>query len=367
MLHFILGDLPPISFSIREEVEAHPANTTCSVTYYCPTSLPIFTWNHFGRQQDLLRHIGDNQWEATSTLTFHPTSADNNKSLQCTITYKGGQHHTANKVLKVKYAPVKVEVESKSAVKEGDSVKLKCTSDANPPASYEWHSDKGAQLHKGNVYTLKNVSRHTSPLYCTAINKIGRRKSGVVQLNLLYGPEIKAFSSCSSDGALVKCVCLAESRPPSTVQFLLPDTVLPSKVERHGPITVGTLQADVSSFSFVYCVANNTLATANVTLALAANSKVQKLYIFIGVGAVVIVTALLIVIVGIKKWNSRGRLEEVPGSNMTAMMTDQLPKHSSAARKDLYDDTNPSRNCSDLIYGNMEAGCSMDDAIYGNI
>lgn len=82
-------------------------------------------------------------------------------------------------------APVNVKVGHKSDVKEGEAVRLKCSSDANPPASsYEWHSETGAQLHRGNVYMLPNVSRHTGALYCTAINTVGRGKSSPVQLNV---------------------------------------------------------------------------------------------------------------------------------------------------------------------------------------
>lgn len=79
-----------------------------------------------------------------------------------------------------------VKVGHKSDVIEGETVKLKCSSDANPTAnSYKWHNETGAQLHQGSVYTLPNVSRHTGALYCTAINAVGRGKSNLVQLNVL--------------------------------------------------------------------------------------------------------------------------------------------------------------------------------------
>ena len=83
-------------------------------------------------------------------------------------------------------APVNVKVEHKPDVKEGEAVRLSCSSDAHPPAnSYQWHNETGAQLHQGNVYMLPNVSRHTGALYCTAINTVGRSKSRPVQLNVL--------------------------------------------------------------------------------------------------------------------------------------------------------------------------------------
>lgn len=72
-------------------------------------------------------------------------------------------------------APVNVKVEYKADVKEGEAVQLNCSSDAHPPArTYEWHDENGAELHKGNIYILPNVSRHIGAFYCTAINTEGR-------------------------------------------------------------------------------------------------------------------------------------------------------------------------------------------------
>lgn len=84
-------------------------------------------------------------------------------------------------------APVNVEVEYESDVKEGEAVRLNCSSDAHPRASiYEWHNETGARLYQGNVFMLPNVSRHhTGALYCTAINIVGRGKSSPVRLNVL--------------------------------------------------------------------------------------------------------------------------------------------------------------------------------------
>ncbi|XP_019741949.1 myelin-associated glycoprotein-like isoform X2 [Hippocampus comes] len=200
------------------------------------------------------------------------------------------------------HAPVNVHVDFNANVKEGEAVRLKCSCDANPPAiSYEWHNEDGAELHKGSVFVLANVSRHTGALYCTATNALGRATSSPAQLNVTYAPVIKSVSSCSSDGEMVKCVCIAESRPPSNVHFSLPDTLLPRPdVERHDSITIGTLRAFLPSSELVYCVANNAMGNASAAITLPVHSKMLYLYVIIAAGGVLMLVILLVVM--IKKW-----------------------------------------------------------------
>ncbi|XP_042346465.1 sialoadhesin-like [Plectropomus leopardus] len=367
----MINQLNPVSLSVKDElVEAQTVSASCSVSHSCPNSPPVFTWSHPGQKHFQAQLLDNGQWKATSTLTFHPTSADHNKPLQCTLTYKGGQHHKASKVLRVNYAPVNVKVEHKSHVKEGEAVWLKCSSNAHPPASsYQWHNDTGAKLYQGDIYVLPNVSRHTGAVYCTAINTIGRRKSSPVQLNVLYGPEIKTASSCSSQADVVKCVCIAESKPPSMVHFMLSDKVLPSTtVEKHSYLTIGTLQAEFGSSDVVFCLANNTEGNANLTLPLPVNSKMQNLYIVIACGAGGILVMLLITLKVVKK--CRGRAEDTtppPESSTKAYKDVALPKYAATKRKEKsYDDV----HCSDVyandhVYGNMET--DWDDAIYANM
>lgn len=91
-------------------------------------------------------------------------------------------------------APVNVDVDFNANVKEGEAVRLKCSCDANPPASsYEWHNEDGAELRKGSVFILANVSRHTGALYCTAINALGRATSSPAQFNVTCKSTIKSL------------------------------------------------------------------------------------------------------------------------------------------------------------------------------
>ncbi|XP_061531795.1 sialic acid-binding Ig-like lectin 14 [Phycodurus eques] len=357
--------LSPVNLTVTENTDHPTVTASCSVTHSCPTSPPVFFWSHSGRQHYQTQPLENGQWQATSTLTLLPAHASNNTHLQCHVKFKGGQHQDASKIINVKYAPMNVDVDYNANVKEGGAVRLKCTCDANPPASsYEWHNDHGAQLHKGSVYILTNVSRHTGALYCVAINPMGKATSSPVQLDVTHAPEIKSVSVCSSEGEMVKCVCIAESRPPSSVHFLLPNTILPRPdVERHDSVTIGTLQALLPSSEFIYCVANNTVGSASAAITLPVHSKMLYLYITIAAGALVMVAIVFIVIV-----KNRTRSRDVP-------TTDPLHKPGkslqtvAAARKNINVGPNPSNMYSDHTYGNMnEAEWTIDcDPVYDNV
>uniref|UniRef100_A0A3Q1JHM7 Ig-like domain-containing protein n=1 Tax=Anabas testudineus TaxID=64144 RepID=A0A3Q1JHM7_ANATE len=340
--------------SVKEEVvEGQNVSASCSVSHSCPSSPPEFTWTHSGKKRFQSQQLTNGQWKATSVLTFKATKADHNKPLSCTVRYKGGlmreqassvdykshvkegetvqlkcsseanppansylwknkagarlhqgqsyklinvSRHTgvlyctANNTvgesksspvqLNVSYAPVNVKVDYKSHVKEGETVQLKCSSEANPPAnSYLWKNKAGARLHQGQSYKLINVSRHTGALYCTANNTVGESKSSPVQLNVSFAPEIKKIS-CSSEEDVVKCVCIVESSPPSMVHFVLSDRVLSSnKTETHGFNTTETLHTKSGSSEFVQCLAFNTLGKVSLTFPLAVKGLIHLSYI----------------------------------------------------------------------------------------
>ncbi|XP_051921508.1 myelin-associated glycoprotein-like [Hippocampus zosterae] len=304
--------------------------------------------------------------------------AENNTHLQCHVTFKGGQQQEASKIINVNYAPVNINVDFNANVKEGEAVRLKCSCDANPPASsYEWHNSDGTELHKGNVFILANVSRHTGALYCTVTNALGRATSSPAQLNVTYAPVIKSASSCSSEGDMLKCVCIAESRPPSNVHFSLPDILLPRPdIERHDSITIGTLRTFLPSSELVYCVANNAMGNASAAITLPVHSKRLYLYVIIAAGGVVMLVILLVVM--IKKWKlnemtyccsaTRGRSRGVPDSEHPPKTALSF-KTVKAARKNTKAGQNQSSMQDYHTYGNTsEAEWTVDcEPVYANV
>ncbi|XP_039475893.1 myelin-associated glycoprotein-like isoform X1 [Oreochromis aureus] len=353
----VMGEPNPTDFSVQEEVkEGQTVSASCSVSHSCPTYPPDFHWSHPGVQHFQAQKLQNGQWNSTSTLTFRSNRTDHNKSLQCRVTYHEGKHQETSKTIQVKYAPVNVKVEYQSDMNEGETAHLKCSSDANPVSSYEWHSEAGALLNKGQTYTMSNVSRHSEAVYCTAVNEEGRVRSSTVKLNVLYAPDIKSSSKCFSERGKVMCECIVESRPPSMLHFVLGDRVVQnSKVQTVGSVTTGTLQTDFGSFKFVHCLANNTLGNANLTLSLPLVDNMQNIFIASGAGVIFLIVLIATGVGVVKK--CRGRSGETPTSDLGIMKAErsvELHHYAPTKRKEDRKDM----SCSD-IYAN--------DHVYGNV
>lgn len=92
------------------------------------------------------------------------------------------------------------------------------------------------------------------------------------------GPDVQANSSCLLEVAMttMKCECIVDSNPPSTVQFMLADRVVPStELQVRGSITTGTLEAGLRLHTLVTCLANNTQGGASHSIPL--DSKASDL------------------------------------------------------------------------------------------
>ncbi|KAM8827297.1 myelin-associated glycoprotein isoform 1-T2 [Synchiropus picturatus] len=365
----MLSQLNPISFTL-EEVDNKTMTASCSVSHSCPASPPVFTWSHSGLQHSYPHLLSDGQWTLASTLTFHPTYADHRQTLQCTVTYRGGQQQNASRILEVKYAPVKVVVDHVPQVREGDSVLLRCSSDANPPATgFLWHNASGALLASGRNHTLVNVSRHSEGIFCSASNAVGTGTSSTVQLNVIYSPEIKPVSTCFLHESRVRCDCIVESRPPSTVRFLVSDKVVSSKVERHGDITIATLQTDLEASRSVSCQAENTIGRSSAQLSSPENRKMKTIYIVIFITAAAIFVIVFTVVLR-KCLRSSTDVPALQLSGLQAPRALTTDLAGSSESKQVYDDARKPNVSSEPVYGNMQEETYMeadDDAVYANV
>ncbi|XP_039973307.1 myelin-associated glycoprotein-like [Xiphias gladius] len=77
---------PTLSVRVNDRVTA-----SCSVSHSCPFSPPQFSWSRSGIVWRRSKRLNKWKWETVSTLSFQPLPADFNKTLNCTVQYRGGK------------------------------------------------------------------------------------------------------------------------------------------------------------------------------------------------------------------------------------------------------------------------------------
>ncbi|KAI1894907.1 hypothetical protein AGOR_G00120600 [Albula goreensis] len=107
--------------------------------------------------------------------------------------------------------------------KEGSSVTLTCSSDANPPVQrYTWFKKTGAVTSErgtGESYTITNISSEDSgQYYCEAQNQHGALSSTAVTIDVQYPPKSTSVSVSPSgeieEGSSVTLTCSSDANPP---------------------------------------------------------------------------------------------------------------------------------------------------------
>ncbi|KAG9271758.1 hemicentin-1-like, partial [Astyanax mexicanus] len=107
--------------------------------------------------------------------------------------------------------------------KEGDSVTLTCSSDADPPVlTFNWFKQRPAadeSLGTGQNYSITNISsQHRGLYYCTALNQLGQHSSAPARLDVFYSPkETRAVvlpSGERMEGDSVTLTCSSDADPP---------------------------------------------------------------------------------------------------------------------------------------------------------
>ncbi|XP_059204128.1 B-cell receptor CD22-like [Centropristis striata] len=120
-----------------------------------------------------------------------------------------------------------VSVSPSAETVENSSVTLTCSSDANPAANITWYKENGNQTHQllsERQLVLSSIQSSGSGQYhCTAENKLGRKTSGNLFIDVKYAPKRPSLSVSPSaeivEGSSVTLTCSSDANPAASITW----------------------------------------------------------------------------------------------------------------------------------------------------
>uniref|UniRef100_A0A8C4HWC4 B-cell receptor CD22 n=1 Tax=Dicentrarchus labrax TaxID=13489 RepID=A0A8C4HWC4_DICLA len=157
-----------------------------------------------------------------------------------TCALKGHENYSSPSVYHPKLPSVSVSPSGE--IVDNSTVTLTCSSVANPAANYTWYKKNGdPDLHplsKEPQLVFRSIqSSDSGEYYCTAENKLGRRTSQYISINVKYGPKLPSVSVSPSgelvEGSSVNLTCSSDANPAANYTWFKkngdPDLHPPSK------------------------------------------------------------------------------------------------------------------------------------------
>nr|XP_055060044.1 B-cell receptor CD22-like [Misgurnus anguillicaudatus] len=198
-------DNPVISVNPSGEIkEGDSVNLTCSSDANPPAEINWFK--------------GETSVASGQTYIISKIRSDHSGEYKCKSINELGYKYSAV-TLNVSYPPknITASISGSGEIKEGDSVNLTCSSDANPPAEISWFKGE-TSVASEQTYIISNIrSDHSGEYKCKSSNKLGQRYSALT-LNVLYPPKKVTASIIGSgeikEGDSVTLTCSSESNPP---------------------------------------------------------------------------------------------------------------------------------------------------------
>ncbi|XP_065810341.1 B-cell receptor CD22-like [Labrus bergylta] len=157
-------------------------------------------------------------------LVFSSVQSSDSGEFYCAAENDLGRRTSEHFISDVKYAPKlpSLSVSPSAEIVEGSSVTLTCSSDANPAATFKWYkrNQTPQYLHEGAQLVFNYIQPSASgEYYCGSENKLGRKRSGYVSINVKYAPSV-CSASVSPAGEIrensrvtVTCSCDANPAP----------------------------------------------------------------------------------------------------------------------------------------------------------
>ncbi|CAL8349743.1 unnamed protein product [Arctogadus glacialis] len=147
----------------------------------------------------------DNQplpWEPRRPYTLDSVRSKDRGTYRCQAENQYGYLGSNSVFIDVLYAPKtpSVSVRPPGEIKEGGSVTLSCSSDANPAADYTWFREHGGSVEElGENYTISNITTELGGnYYCEARNAVGLQNSTLMFLNVTATPSSPSSPSSMS-------------------------------------------------------------------------------------------------------------------------------------------------------------------------
>ncbi|XP_059194434.1 myelin-associated glycoprotein-like [Centropristis striata] len=218
---------PSITPSSLEVEEGAPVRLKCSAEAPCPILPPALTWTPT---------IGDVEENPetefmTSAISFTASDLHNGQRLVCAALYNRSAQSASSPfetdtslTLQVLYPPKNTSVSYPSPVREGTSVTLTCSANANPAVnSYTWYKVDGDQETEvgSNNQALTTVSEADEQFYCKVANKYGTQNSSVTEMDVQFPPkEVTVVVQPEGpilEGSSVTLLCSSRANPPVAV------------------------------------------------------------------------------------------------------------------------------------------------------
>ncbi|XP_030236012.1 B-cell receptor CD22-like isoform X3 [Gadus morhua] len=166
----------------------------------------------------------DNQslpWEPRRPYTLDSVSSKDRGTYRCHAENQYGYLGSNSVFIDVLYAPKtpSVSVRPPGEIKEGGSVTLSCSSDANPAADYTWFREHGGSVEElGKNYTISNITTELGGnYYCEARNAVGLQNSTLMFLNVteergLLGKRVAREEGQIPGRSLLRVLCMTTSQ-----------------------------------------------------------------------------------------------------------------------------------------------------------
>nr|KAF6268725.1 sialic acid binding Ig like lectin 5 [Myotis myotis] len=220
---------------VREPLESgRPTQLACSLPGACEGGRPLtFSWARAA--VDSLNP----QTLRSSVLTFTPRPRDHGTSLTCQVKREGSQWTTQRTIqLNVSYAPrnitIGVSFKNDTALKilqttslpilEGESLRLRCEADSNPPAELSWlRESPGLNTTPLSSTAILELPRmgpaQEGEFTCQARHPLGSH-SVSLSLSVVYPPQLLG-PSCSWEDQGLHCSCSSRAQPAPSLRWRL--------------------------------------------------------------------------------------------------------------------------------------------------